>query len=164
MRSRDGARHRIPLATGQPRYAATGILAIGAAFAQALWIDDPVSEIITYLGLWVATTNRRRHHQLGVVAARAGCIPASTDENEIYAAAEQLLPAIVGGITPSGRGQVFHFSSGEPAACSGLWQNRAESRRFRVVPLTALCPFASRSRAMRYFSLPPVLCLRRARF
>jgi hypothetical protein len=40
---------------GPATLAATGFLAISAAGAQALWLPDPASHILYYLGIWVST-------------------------------------------------------------------------------------------------------------
>ena len=40
---------------GPATLAATGLLAISAAGAQALWIPDPPAHMPTYLGIWIST-------------------------------------------------------------------------------------------------------------
>ena len=38
---------------GPATLASTGVLAVGAAGAQALWLPDPAHHILAYLGIWV---------------------------------------------------------------------------------------------------------------
>src|SRR5258708_9638336 len=38
---------------GPATLASTGVLAVGAAGAQALWLPDPANHILAYLGIWI---------------------------------------------------------------------------------------------------------------
>jgi len=38
---------------GPATLASTGVLAVGAAGAQGLWVPDPANHILAYLGLWI---------------------------------------------------------------------------------------------------------------
>src|ERR1700681_4297295 len=38
---------------GPATLASTGVLAVGAAGAQALWLPDPANQILAYLGIWI---------------------------------------------------------------------------------------------------------------
>ena len=40
---------------GPAAFAATGVLAILAAFAQAHFIENPAAETLSYMALWIAT-------------------------------------------------------------------------------------------------------------
>jgi len=82
---------------GPVALAATGLLALVVAGAQALWLKDPAAQMHLYVGLWVATAavsllvigsetiqrTRRAHGDLAVPM--------------LQSAVEQFLPAIVAG-------------------------------------------------------------------
>ena len=82
---------------GPPALAATGVLALAVATAQALWLKDPAAHARLYVALWVVTAavsllgigmetiqrSRRAHGELAVPM--------------LQSAVEQFLPAIVAG-------------------------------------------------------------------
>ena len=83
---------------GPRTLAGTGILALLAAAAQALWLRDPVHDVNAYLALWVGTAAV----SLAIIAvetfARARRVHSGLAMQLIHAALEQFLPAIVAGL------------------------------------------------------------------
>lgn len=83
---------------GPAALAATGLLALAAAFVQSQWIDDPLRDIATYLSLWVATA------ALAVIIVGSEAIRRSRREHDgladdmLRAAAGQFLPAAIAGV------------------------------------------------------------------
>jgi hypothetical protein len=83
---------------GPGTLAGTGILALLAAGAQALWLRNPAQAVNAYLALWVGTAAL----SLGVIAvetfARARRVHSGLAMQLIHAALEQFLPVIVAGL------------------------------------------------------------------
>ncbi len=83
---------------GPGTLAATGILALLAAAAQAVWLKHPTHAAGAYLSLWVGTAAL----SLGIIAAetfaRARRVHCGLAMQLIHAALEQFLPAIVAGL------------------------------------------------------------------
>jgi hypothetical protein len=105
---------------GPVAFVATGLLAIGAALAQAHWIDDPSNQATAYLGLWIATA-MIAGVIIGVdVVTRSRRVHSGLADEMIQAAAEQLFPAVVAGglVTVI----LFHFSPESLRLLPGLWQ------------------------------------------
>ena len=105
---------------GPVAFIATGLLAIGAALAQAHWIDEPSNQATAYLGLWIATA-MIAGVIIGVdVVTRSRRVHSGLADEMIQAAAEQLFPAIVAGglVTVI----LFHFSPDSLRLLPGLWQ------------------------------------------
>ncbi|HEX2511722.1 MAG TPA: hypothetical protein VHK44_03910 [Xanthobacteraceae bacterium] len=105
---------------GPVAFVATGLLAIGAALAQAHWIDDPSNQATAYLGLWIATA-MIAGVIIGVdVVTRSRRVHSGLADEMIQAAAEQLFPAVVaGGLVTV---VLFHFSPESLRLLPGLWQ------------------------------------------
>ena len=105
---------------GPVAFVATGLLAIGAALAQAHWIDQPSNQTTAYLGLWIATA-MIAGVIIGVdVVTRSRRVHSGLADEMIQAAAEQLFPAVVAGglVTVI----LFHFSPESLRLLPGLWQ------------------------------------------
>jgi hypothetical protein len=82
---------------GPATLAATSIIALGAAAAQAVWLPDPAQHAAIYLGIWMST---------GIVSGaliathmhvRTRRIHSGMADEMIRTAAEQFLPAAVAG-------------------------------------------------------------------
>ena len=105
---------------GPATFAATGLLAVAAAAAQAAWLKEPAAHIPAYLGLWIGvaavsvaligfemvTRSRRMHSDL------AG--------EMIRAAVEQFLPAGVAGVLVTA--MLCRFAPHSLGLLPGLWQ------------------------------------------
>lgn len=105
---------------GAITFAATGVLAMAAALAQALWIEAPAVTPIAYFGLWgmIAVIS------IGLIAAevitRSRRIHSGLADTMVRSAAEQLLPALIAGALIT---VVFlRFLPGMLWLLPGLWQ------------------------------------------
>lgn len=100
--------------------AATAVLAALAACAQALLIPDPLSEILSYLALWVGTAGLSAL-LIGVeMVARSRRIHSGLADEMIHAATEQFIPAgIVGALLPL---VIYRFLPQSLFMLPGLWQ------------------------------------------
>ncbi len=83
---------------GPAALAATGVLALLAAVAQAYWIDDPLRDIRSYLSLWVATAALTVLIVASEAIRRSRRIHDGLADDMLRAAAEQFLPAAVAGV------------------------------------------------------------------
>jgi hypothetical protein len=105
---------------GPATVAATGVLALGAAGVQALWLPDPSADVLSYLALWIATA------ALSVVligtemAARSRRIHSGLADAMIWAATEQFIPAGVAGALLTF--VLFRFAPQALWMVPGLWQ------------------------------------------
>jgi hypothetical protein len=83
---------------GPAAFAATGMLGALAALLQSLWIEDPAAEILSYLGLWIATALLSAVI-IGIdVVMRSRRVHSGLADAMVQSAAEQLLPAAVAGL------------------------------------------------------------------
>ncbi len=82
---------------GPATLAATGMLALIAAFAQSIWLPDPAANTPAYLALWTATAA----FSFGIIAlemvTRTRRIHSDLAQEMIVSAAENFLPAAVAG-------------------------------------------------------------------
>ncbi|MGF1625827.1 MAG: hypothetical protein ACFCVH_13170 [Alphaproteobacteria bacterium] len=105
---------------GAATFAATGVLAMLAAVAQALWVASPLVEPVAYLGLWGATAVASILLIGAEVVTRSRRIHGGLADEMVQAAAEQLLPALVTGALVT---VVFLFyMPGNLWMLPGLWQ------------------------------------------
>ena len=82
---------------GPATLAATGVIAILAAAAQALWLPDPAGHILLYLSIWV-TTAIVSAALIGVqTVTRAQRIHSGMADEMIHMAVEQFLPSVGAG-------------------------------------------------------------------
>jgi hypothetical protein len=82
---------------GPAAFATTGVLGALAALLQSLWIENPAAEIISYLGLWIATALLSAVI-IGIdVVTRSRRVHSGLADEMVQSAAEQLLPAAVAG-------------------------------------------------------------------
>jgi hypothetical protein len=105
---------------GPATLAATGVLAVLAAFVQAHWLKIPSRDIGTYLAIWIATAalsvmiigigtvRRTRRVHFGLARAM------------IYSATEQFLPPIVAGLLLTV--VLVHYAPQSLWMLPGLWQ------------------------------------------
>jgi hypothetical protein len=83
---------------GPAAFAATGVLGALAALLQSLWIENPAAEILSYLGLWIATALLSAVI-IGIdVVMRSRRVHSGLADAMVQSAAEQLLPAAVAGL------------------------------------------------------------------
>jgi hypothetical protein len=100
--------------------AATGVLAVLAAWLQRLWLPDPASAVFEYVALWVATA------AISVVmigmemVARSRRIHSGLADEMIRAATEQFIPAGVAGALLTF--VLFQFAPDTLWMLPGLWQ------------------------------------------
>jgi hypothetical protein len=105
---------------GPATMAATGIFAIAAATAQALWVPDPSHHIFTYLGFWILTALVSAA-LIGVqTVTRSHRMHSGMANEMIYMAVEQFLPA-------AGAGALLtlvlvQYASSATWMLPGLWQ------------------------------------------
>jgi hypothetical protein len=82
---------------GPAAFATTGVLGALAALLQSLWIENPAAEILSYLGLWIATALLSAVI-IGIdVVTRSRRVHSGLADEMVQSAAEQLLPAAVAG-------------------------------------------------------------------
>jgi fumarate reductase subunit D len=105
---------------GPATIAATGLLAIGAAAVQALWVPDPTHEVLLYLALWIATA-LICVVLIGIeMVARTRRIHRGLADEMIHAATEQFIPAGVAGVLLTV--VLYRFAPDELWMLPGLWQ------------------------------------------
>src|SRR5215813_12440702 len=77
--------------------AATGVLALAAAAAQAILIPDPAAAVFSYLALWVATAAVSVILIAIEMVARSQRIHTGLADEMIHTATEQFIPAGIAG-------------------------------------------------------------------
>jgi hypothetical protein len=82
---------------GAATLAGTGVLALVAALAQALWIRDPDRDIGTYLCLWIGVAVLSALLIAAEMTTRAVRAHSGLAQEMIFNAVEQFLPAAVAG-------------------------------------------------------------------
>jgi hypothetical protein len=105
---------------GPGALAATGVIAVGAAWAQARWAPDPLADVGAYVGLWSGAAAL----SVGLVGAeavrRSRVAHLGLADDMLVAAAEQFLPAAFAGVLLT-----FVLLARAPGALwmlPGLWQ------------------------------------------
>jgi hypothetical protein len=105
---------------GPATLAATGVLAILAAVAQALWLEDPWTDITSYLALWSGTA----FVSVALIAyetiTRSRRVHSDLAEEMIWTAVEQFLPAAAAGVLLTA--VLLRFSTEGLWMLPGLWQ------------------------------------------
>jgi hypothetical protein len=105
---------------GPMTVAATGVLAVAAAGAQALWLPDPAADVLAYLALWVATAVICAI-LIGIeMVARTRRIHSGLADEMIHAATEQFIPAGVAGVLLTV--VLYRFAPQSLWMLPGLWQ------------------------------------------
>jgi len=105
---------------GPATLAATGVLAMLAAIAQALWLPDPAGDVIGYLALWTATAAVSVALIGWETVTRARRIHSNLAQEMIATAVEQFLPAAAAGVLLTA--VLLHFAPAELWMLPGLWQ------------------------------------------
>jgi len=83
---------------GPGTLALTGLLAMLAAAAQALWLDDPARDMAAYLALWIGTAAVCLALIGWETVTRSRRVHSGLAQEMIAAAVEQCLPAGVAGV------------------------------------------------------------------
>jgi hypothetical protein len=105
---------------GPMTVAATGFVAMGAAALQALWLPDPESALLEYVGIWVAAAAISTF-LIGIeMVARSRRIHSGLADEMIHAATEQFVPAGVAGALLTF--VLFRFAPQSLWMLPGLWQ------------------------------------------
>jgi hypothetical protein len=105
---------------GPATLAATGLFAMAAAVAQALWLPDPVNHISAYLALWVTTAIISAGLIGSQMRARTRRIHSGLADEMIRMAVEQFLPSVAaGGLLTF---VIPRYAPAEVWMMPGLWQ------------------------------------------
>ncbi len=105
---------------GPATLAGTGVLAVVAAAAQALWVPDPAKHVAAYLSIWMATAALSATLIGTQMKARARRIHSGMADEMIRTAVEQFLPSAGAGAL-----MTFVLVRFVPAALwmlPGMWQ------------------------------------------
>ncbi len=105
---------------GPATLAGTGVLAVVAAAAQALWVTDPAKHVAAYLSIWMATAALSATLIGTQMKARARRIHSGMADEMIRTAVEQFLPSVGAGAL-----MTFVLVRFVPAALwmlPGMWQ------------------------------------------
>jgi predicted benzoate:H+ symporter BenE len=105
---------------GPSTLASTGVLAVAAAGAQALWLPDPANHIAAYLSIWIWTAALSAAVIGMEMYARTRRIHSGLADEMIHMAVEQFLPSVgVGGLVTL---VLVRFDPGAAWMLPGLWQ------------------------------------------
>jgi hypothetical protein len=105
---------------GPAALSATGCLALLVAAIQAAWLNDPASDIGSFLGLWIATAG------ISVVIVGMEAVRRSQRahsglaDDMLRTAAEEFVPAAMAGVLLTA--VIVRFASGSAWMLPGLWQ------------------------------------------
>jgi hypothetical protein len=105
---------------GPAALAATGVLAMVAALAQAQWIEEPVTQVMSYVALWAATALASAAIVGVDVVTRSRRLHSGLADEMIQSAVEQLLPAAVAGALLTL--VIVRFAPESLWMLPGLWQ------------------------------------------
>ena len=83
---------------GPATLAATGAFAVLAAIVQKLWVQDPVSHIQAYLGIWISTAVLSATLSGAQMYARSRRLHSALSDEMIRMAVEQFLPSVGAGL------------------------------------------------------------------
>jgi hypothetical protein len=105
---------------GPATLASTGVLALAAAGAQALWVPDPANHLVAYLSIWVWTAALSAALIGTEMYARTRRIHSGMADEMIRMAVEQFLPSAgVGGLVTF---VLVRFVPGSQWMLPGIWQ------------------------------------------
>lgn len=105
---------------GPVTLAATGLIALAAAFIQSLWLPDAAQRIEAFTGIWVAVA------AISVIligletVARSRRMHSGLADEMLHAAIGEFMPAAVAGLLTSL--VLFRFAPQHLALLPGLWQ------------------------------------------
>jgi hypothetical protein len=105
---------------GPATVAATGLLALLAGGAQALWLPDPASDVFGYIALWAATAALSIILVAVEMVARTRRIHRGLADEMIHAAVEAFMPAGVAGALLTV--VIYRFAPQSASMLPGLWQ------------------------------------------
>jgi hypothetical protein len=105
---------------GPATLAATGLFAIAAAMAQALWLPDPAKDAPEYLAIWITTAIISAGLIGSQMRARTHRIHSGIADEMIRMAVEQFLPSVAAGALLTL--VIAHFAPTELWMLPGLWQ------------------------------------------
>ncbi len=112
--------------------AATGVLALIAASAQALWLPDPAKHILIYVGIWVSTAVTSAALIAVQTVTRAHRIHSGLADEMIHMAVEQFLP--IGRCGRSSYAVIIAFRPFGSVDASGTLANHFQPRSLCFVP------------------------------
>jgi len=105
---------------GPATLAATGVFAIAAAVAQAVWLPDPVNHVPAYLALWMTTAVISAGLIGSQMWARTRRIHSGLADEMIRMAVEQFLPSVAAGTLLAF--VIPRYAPNEVWMLPGLWQ------------------------------------------
>lgn len=105
---------------GPVAFAATGFLALAAASIQAIFIDDPKSDMGLYLALWITTASLSTLIIAIDVLTRSRRVHSGLANEMVQTAAEHLLPSLVAGALLTF--VIVRFAPQSLWMLPGLWQ------------------------------------------
>jgi hypothetical protein len=105
---------------GPATLAGTGVFAIAAAGAQALWVPDPARHFAAYLGIWITTAVLSATLIAAQMHTRARRIHSGMADEMIGMAVEQFLPSAGAGALVTL--VLARFVPGAEWMLPGLWQ------------------------------------------
>jgi hypothetical protein len=105
---------------GPATVAATGVLALLAGGAQALWLPDPAADVFGYIALWAATAALSIILVTIEMVARTRRIHRGLADEMILAAVEAFMPAGVAGALLTL--VIYRFAPQSASMLPGLWQ------------------------------------------
>jgi hypothetical protein len=105
---------------GPATLAGTGVLAMLAAAAQALWVPDPANHVAAYLSIWIATAILSATLIGAQMKARARRIHSGMADEMIRTAVEQFLPSVGAGALMTF--VLIRFVSAALWMLPGMWQ------------------------------------------
>jgi hypothetical protein len=105
---------------GPATVALTGVVALLAAGAQAIWLDNPGENIATYLAIWVSAAVVSAVLIGAEAITRSRRLHSALADEMIYAAIEQLIPPAVAGTLLTF--VLVRFAPGSTWMLPGLWQ------------------------------------------
>lgn len=105
---------------GPATLAATGLFAVAAGAAQALWLPDPAGHMPMYLAIWISTAVVSAALIGTQMRARTHRVHSGLAIEMIMMAVEQFLPSAVAGVLLTF--VIARFVSGAVWMLPGLWQ------------------------------------------
>lgn len=105
---------------GPATIAFTGVLALAAAVAQTLWIDDPREQFAGYLAIWIGTAAISVALIGAETVTRSRRLHSGLADEMIHSAIEQLIPAGVAGALLTF--VLVRFAPDSVWIMPGLWQ------------------------------------------
>jgi hypothetical protein len=105
---------------GPATLAATGLFAVAAGAAQALWLPDPAGHMLQYLAIWI-TTAVISAVLIGMqMRARTHRVHSGLENEMIFMAVEQFLPSVAAGVLLTFA--IARYVPGAMWMLPGLWQ------------------------------------------